>query len=234
MLVFHFKQFSIDQTDAPFKVGTDSVILGSWVSLTGDETVLDIGTGTGVLALMVAQRIAMGHVLAIEPEREAFLIAEQNFINSEFKNRLVAVNEPLQKIVTSSKFDMIISNPPYFIDSTKKAHPSASRARHTVALTFSEIIEFGFHHLTESGRLNVVLPVNEAKIFEEEALQRGFYKSRELLVSSFEGSVVKRKCTEYALEKGAFVEEQLHIRDREGNVYSEEYRALTKEYHTRF
>lgn len=234
MSVFHFKKFSLEQTEAPFKVGTDSLILGSWVKVNGDETVLDIGTGTGVLALMVAQRLPDGHVLAIEPERDAFLIAEQNFINAEFKNRLVLVNEPLQKIVTSSKFDMIISNPPYFIDSTKKSHPSASRARHTVALTFSEIIEFSFNHLTEHGKLNIILPVNEAVVFEKEALKRGFFKSKELLISSFEDSTVKRKCTEFALEKVKVEEEHLHIRDRKDKSYSEDYRALTKEYHTHF
>lgn len=234
MSVFHFKKFSLEQTEAPFKVGTDSVILGSWVNVNGDETVLDIGTGTGVLALMVAQRLPDGHVLAIEPERDAFLIAEQNFINAEFKNRPVVVNEPLQKIVTSSKFDMIISNPPYFIDSTKKSYPSASRARHTVALTFSEIIEFSFNHLTEPGKLNIILPVNEAVIFEKEALKRGFFKSKELLISSFEDSAVKRKCTEFALVKEKVVEEYLHIRDRKDKSYSEDYRALTKEYHTHF
>ncbi len=232
--MFKFKEFSIEQDEAPFKVGTDSVILGSWTRLNGDETILDIGTGTGILALMLAQRLKSGHVLALEPEREAYLIAEQNFIQSNFSSKLVVVNEPLQKVVTSSKFDLIITNPPYFIDSTKNSNSSSTRARHTVDLTFTEIIDFSFKHLTESGRLNVVLPLRESELFKKEALHVGFFKTKELLIHSFEDSGVKRVCSEYTISSTTLISEELFIRNRVDNSYSEGYRNLTSSYHTHY
>lgn len=232
--MFRFKQFSIQQENSPFKVGTDSVILGSWATVKGDESILDIGTGTGVLALMMAQKAHSGRVLAIEPERAAYLIAEENVENSPFASRTVVVNEPLQRIETKDRFDLIISNPPYFINSTKNSNDSSTRARHTEELTFEEIIEFTKNHLSSAGRLCVVLPINEALLFEKLALSKELYKSKELLVSSFDNAPVKRICLEFSTKELQCATERIFIRNTRDKQYSIAYRLLTQDFHTHY
>ena len=232
--MFKFKQFTINQEGAPFKVGTDSMILGSWVELKGDETVLDIGTGTGVLALMVAQKLNTGKVLAIEIERLAFEIAESNFLNSPFSERLIAVNEPLKKIHPNGKFDLILTNPPYFQDSTKKADRESSTARHTDTLSFDEIAHFCQNYLKEDGRCALVLPVKESKDFKKMASLRGLYLNKELLLNSFQDSEPKRVCMEFSKTQSPFKSENLVIRNRSDGQYTDEYKSLTQEYHLKF
>ncbi len=231
MSKFHFKQFTINQEGAPFKVGTDSMILGSWLELAGSEKVLDIGTGTGVLALMAAQKLTSGKVLAIEPEHEAFLIAEQNVMKSAFNDLVIVVNEPLQHIIPNALFDLIISNPPYFSDSTKKAQASATRARHTESLQFSQIVSFGVKWLSETGKLAVVLPYEESVYFQKLMEESGFYLVRELQISSFDNKSVKRKCLEFSRAEVVLESETLVIRNNETGQYTQAYKQLTKEYH---
>ncbi|MFK7756242.1 MAG: tRNA1(Val) (adenine(37)-N6)-methyltransferase [Flavobacteriales bacterium] len=231
MSSFEFKQFTINQKGAPFKVGTDSLIFGAWLRLIGTETVLDIGTGTGVLALMTAQNLTVGRVLAIEPEREAFLIAEQNVSSSAFRHAVVMVNEPLQRIAPNAPFDLIISNPPYFSHSTKNTKASSTRARHTESLQFLDIVKFSSQWLKPEGKLAVVLPYEESKVFQSLMEEKEFFLVRELQISSFENTTVKRRCLEFSRIKSGLFSELLAIRDKESGVYSKDYKRLTKEYH---
>ncbi len=232
--MFRFKQFDIEQEGAPFKVGTDSLILGAWTEVQGGETVLDIGTGTGVLALMIAQKLENGRVLAIEPERSAFEIAEKNILNSTFRDKMVIVNEPLQRVQPNEKIDLIITNPPYFIDSTKSATPSSMRARHTEELNFKEIIEFSVKFLSSDGKLSIILPTAEANKFEIEAHAKGLFKVKELLISSFENTETKRKCLEFGRHKTSLTSEQLAIRNKLEHSYTAAYKTLTANYHHHF
>ena len=233
MSEFKFKQFTISQEGAPFKVGTDSMILGSWVKLKGEESVLDIGTGTGILALMVAQRISTGKVLATEPNRAAFELAKSNFENSPFNEKLIAVNEPLQKLEPNASFDMIISNPPYFSDSTLSKKSTIS-SRHTVDLKFIEIAEYCQNYLAKNGRVFIVLPVKEFSEFKYQMENKTFFEVRRLEISSFENSKVKRICAEFSRSEAMLETEKLTIRNSADNSYSESYQELVNEYQIRF
>jgi len=230
---FKFKQFTIKQEGAPFKVGTDSMILGSWAQLKGDESALDIGTGTGILALMLAQKLDTGKILAAEPNRTAFEIAKSNFENSPFADRLIAINEPLQNLKPNNKFDVIICNPPYFSDSTLSKESNVS-ARHTVDLKFNEIAEFSIQNLAKQGRTYVILPVIEFRYFKNEMIQNGFFENHRLEVSSFENSNTKRICASFTKTESQLKIEKLAIRNSNNNLYSSEYQNLVREYQIRF
>ncbi len=235
MSVFRFQQFSIEQSNAPFKVGTDSVLLGSWAAFSGDETVLDVGTGTGILALMAAQKLPNGTVLATEPNADAFYIAEQNFKASPFSSRIIPLNEPLQSIQPDKKLDAIITNPPYFVDSTLNKEMGKTMARHTASLSFEEIVEFAVSYLDSQGILYIVLPTKEFKDFHSIAAQNKIFLQRRLDISSFEDSGVKRNCGAFGFsEQSEVMVEKLAIRERVSQAYSEQYKELTAEFHTHY
>lgn len=233
MSEFKFKQFTIQQEGAPFKVGTDSMILGAWTELNGGEAVLDIGTGTGILALMLAQKLTSGKVLATEPNRDAFEIAIQNFNNSPFSSKLIGVNEALQNLKPNSKLDVIVCNPPYFSDSTLSSERDVS-ARHTVDLSFNDIVEFSENYIASSGKVSIVLPVKEFSEFKNQMKSRGFFESKRLEVSSFENTKIKRVCAEFRKQGGVLETGTLSIRNSEDNSYSDEYKSLVSDFQIRF
>src|SRR6478736_3632457 len=138
--VFEFKQFKIKQDRCAMKVGTDAVLLGAWVVPNGSKKILDIGTGTGVIALMLAQKSSAG-ILAIDIDRESTEQAGINVAESIFHSQIKVVHTSFQELVknSSEKFDLIVTNPPYFIDSFKNPSERSTTARHTDSLSFEDL-----------------------------------------------------------------------------------------------
>jgi tRNA1Val (adenine37-N6)-methyltransferase len=172
---FRFKQFTINQDKCAFKVGTDGVLLGAYAGVTGRMKILDIGTGTGLVALMLAQRCD-AEITAIEPDYDSFIQASENIRLSKWASRIRVENCTMQNYFPDKiKFDLIVTNPPYFVDSLKNPDPTKSNARHNDSLTHSDILTGAGRLLEEEGVLQLILPYDEGNIFIAEAQEYGFF-----------------------------------------------------------
>lgn len=154
--IFHFKQFSIDQTHAGMKVGTDSDLLGTMAH--GGHDILDIGTGTGILTLMMAQRFPDARLTAVEIDGNAVTDASKNFRNSPWHERITLCHTALQDYTAPHKFDAIVCNPPYFDKSLECPGIERQRARHTSSLPFSTLADKSYQMLEDGGRFSLILP----------------------------------------------------------------------------
>ncbi len=215
------------------KVGTDGVILGAWVNCNGANRILDIGTGTGLLALMMAQRTS-AFIDGIDIDEAACKQAEENMQASKWKTRLNIACTPLQEYKPRDQFDLIISNPPYFLHALAPTDEARSRARlATDTLTYEDLIENTLRFMCSKGKLNVILPYNEGKIFREKAMQSGLFNTRITAVYSREHKPIKRLLMEFSRLE-APTEEKIFILHGEGREYSEEYKKLTADFFPKF
>lgn len=171
---FEFKQFTIHQRRAAMKVGTDGVLLGTLAA--GGKRVLDIGTGTGIISLMMAQRFPQAEFTAVEIDDNAYLDAKDNFAASPFANRISLVQAAFQDYAKSSgrKFDCVVSNPPYFDESLENPDEGRTRARHTSSLPFRDLISGAYNLLDDGGCFSVCIPPEVLKKFSAECLITGF------------------------------------------------------------
>jgi tRNA1Val (adenine37-N6)-methyltransferase len=232
---FRFKQFSVDDTGCPMKVGTDSVLLGAWANLENSRTILDIGTGCGLLALIAAQR-SEASVTAIEIDPEAVEIASTNFKNSPWSKRLEAICISLQKYTgegNGQQFDHIISNPPYFINSLKAPGKERSNARHTDLLPYEVIAEAVTKLLAPEGSFSLILPYNESIVFKTKASKSGLHQTAEMPVIPKEGKSANRVLLEFKKIPAQVRHSSLIIRHSNGE-YTEEYKNLTKLFYLSF
>lgn len=179
---FLFRQFFVGQQRCAMKVGTDGVLLGAWAE--GGQHILDIGTGTGVVALMMAQRFPSADIDAIEVDDAAAEQAADNVGQSPFASRIAVTHTAFQDFLPSAPYDSIVCNPPYFLNSMKAPEASRSLARHAdgKSLTFRDIFVFAKANTSDSGVVNVVVPTLNQEALETEAYLLGFRKTRELLL----------------------------------------------------
>lgn len=233
---FSFKQFIVDDSNCPMKVGTDSVLLGAWARLEKSRRILDIGTGCGLLTLMAAQR-SKAAITAIDIDADAIIAAESNFLSSPWKNRLEALQTDLQKYATKcppATFDHLITNPPFFINSLKAPDPERSNARHTDQLPYELLASSSAKLLKPDGRLSLVLPVNESEIFRKIAEVHGLYILNKVIIFPKEGKPANRVLMEFGLFMNLYYwEEDLMIRDQSGE-YTNDYKELTKDFYLNF
>ena len=229
---FRFKQFAVEQEDVAMKVGTDGVLLGAWAACDGAKRILDIGTGTGLIALMLAQRNAEAQIHAVEIDETATRRARANFDISPWTERLEVEQTAVQHYSPSEKFDIIISNPPYFIDSLQCPDAKRTTARHTQDLTFEELNRAVCRLLAEDGKFALILPVNE---FEKYLSLTQLHLVRRCDVHPTTGAAVKRVMAEFAKSKTATLTlENITIEQERRGDYTDEYRALTKEFYLKF
>ena len=215
------------------KVGTDGVLLGAW-SKAIEGNVLDIGTGTGLIALMLAQRTKIALIDAIEIDEAASKEAQNNFNNSDWKERLISINSSLQDFHPQKKYDLIISNPPFFINATKAPEANRNNARHTDNLSFDELLSSVNRLLADTGIFSLILPINEANHFIELALQSKFYLNRKCLVKPNPTKAAKRVLMEFSFSEKEIVEEELTIETENRHEYTKEYISLTKDFYLKF
>lgn len=228
MSIFKFKQFSITQTVNTQKVGTDSMLLGAWVE--GDFTrILDIGTGTGILALMCAQKNPTATVVGIEIDHLSAQEAHSNFKNSPFKDRMMAIHSSLQQFGSMSKFDLIISNPPYFENSYLSADLDRNRARHTNDLPVHELYEASESLLSESGTMAVVIPYSEEEQYFFRAAQTGLFPAQ-IMRTIREDGEHKRTLIQFTRKQEKPNETTLLVKNK-NNEYSKEYITLTQPFY---
>lgn len=241
---FRFKQFSLRNGSSGLKLGTDAVLLGSYVSLpapSGERLrILDIGTGTGIIALMIAQRMSglrplpdagIG-IVGIDIDTGAE--AEENFRNSPWTEMLEYRNVSLAAYMDSDpcKFDLIVSNPPYFDNSLECPDPARCAARHTDSLSYREVITFANDFLAPDGRLAVVLPKAEEVRLCRFASSFGLFPVRMLNVRTVERKAPMRLVAEFSFKRGKTVNETLTI--MENGEYTPEYKSLTGDFYLNF
>ncbi len=231
---FEFKQFRIEQQKTAMKVGTDGVILGAWVSADDASTILDVGTGTGLIALMLAQR-SNARIEAVEIDSAACIEAEFNFAQSPWKNQLKVIHSDFITFSAESqqRYDLIVSNPPYFADSLKTPDPHLAKARHHVTITFIQLIEGGVRLLNGKGRLAVIIPSQSFDEFRETARLQGFYLRRQTKVITKEGKSPERVLLEFSLQPCITQTDEILIHTYDGQI-SQEFRALTSPYYLNY
>lgn len=233
---FEFKKFKIKQDKCAMRVSTDAVLLGAWVIPNGSKSILDIGTGTGVIALMLAQK-SDASILAIDIDKDSTEQAKLNVAESVFNTKVDVVHQSFQELVKTSdqKFNLIVTNPPYFIDSFKNANDTKATARHTDLLSFEDLLNGVKKLLDEKGKFCLILPTNEARIFREMAQSKGLYLSKLLRIRTrFEKDSEKRHLMQFEFKESEFSESTLVIEKDSHRNYTEEYKELTRDYYLKF
>ncbi len=172
MSIFRFKQFEVDQTGCAMKINTDGVLIGAMANHQNPKRILDIGTGTGVIALMLAQRFPDAHIHAVEIDEQAAKTAERNFKQSPFSHRLTVSNTAIEYYNSPDRFDLIVSNPPFFVNDLKNEEVRKGIARHAAEGFFSMLVAKISELLTDEGQVWLILPIKQA---EDVVMQAGYY-----------------------------------------------------------
>ena len=233
---FAFKQFTLHQEHSAFRVTTDSVLLGAWADVKNAGNILDIGTGTGLLALMAAQRSG-ARIVAIEPDRNSFMQAGLNITASPWYDRITVLNTSIQEYHTTGSlfFDAIITNPPYFVDSLLNPSGVRARTRHTVSMGYADLIDAAARLLAPVGKLHLVLPVNEAARFIELATEYDLHCSKRMIVRPTPEKPPARMLMSLQHGKPLNCEETEMVIEKGGrHLYSDEYVSLTKDFYLKF
>ena len=231
---FSFKQFTIYQDKSTFKVGTDGVLLGASADITGVGTILDVGTGTGLIAIMLAQR-CNATIIAIEPDYDSFIQTSENVEICKWHDRINVEHTRIQDFNPEpGKFDLIVINPPYFNNSIKNPDPRKSAARHNDYLTSDDILSNISRLLKEDGRLQLIMPYVEGNIFIAEAIKYGFYCNRILKIKPLPASDIRRLILTFSRSKEKTSESFLTIEHGKRHEFTEEYINLTKDFYLKF
>ena len=232
--MFHFKRFSLDDALCAMKIGTDGVILGAWADVKDATNLLDVGTGSGLIALMVAQRSANAHVEAIDIDEGAVEQARINVAASPWSERVVVSLADVKGYNPSHKFDHIVTNPPFFNTSLQSPDERRALARHCTTLGYDDIVAMAERLLCRGGRLSLILPADEASRFRRVAFGR-LWLSRETSILSRVGENPKRSLMEFVLCDEPLMPrvDTIAIRSND-NSFSDEYRLMTEEYYLKF
>ena len=228
---FRFKQFSIRQDASAMKIGTDSVLLGSWVNIENVKSILDIGTGTGLLALMMAQRNHSALVIGVEKEPAAFKEACYNANASKWSDRIHIEFDDIRKYTSNIKFDAIITNPPFFNEGIRPQIKERTDARHTSSLSFKDLIMTANNLLTPSGTFHVIIPKLEFNNFIELAQSEKFYINRQLTIRPHVNKPEHRVLLSLTRFKKEYQTESLSLHEVGSRSYSESYISLTKDFY---
>jgi tRNA1Val (adenine37-N6)-methyltransferase len=215
------------------KVGTDGVLLGAWTK-TPNGAVLDIGSGTGLIALMIAQRNTNSIVDAIDLNENAFLQTKANIENSLWHNRITAHHIALQDFNPDKKYQLIVSNPPFFVNSSKSGNEAKNLARHTNELSFNDLLQAVANLLLPDGIFSVVLPFAAATAFIELAKTHHLYLNRLCEVKPNLAKPSKRVLMEFSLNEKELEATTLTIETNQRHIYTTAYQNLTKDFYLEF
>ena len=216
------------------KVGIDGILLGAWADVRDCNTILDIGTGTGLIALMLAQ-CSQAQITAIEIEKNAAKESAENVAASPWNNRVEVQNVSLQKFAaeTTSQFDLIVSNPPYFQNSLKAGNESRSLARHTDSLSYKTLLKVTSQLLTEEGRCAFIFPESALKDIESLAQQNRLYLKRIAMIAPNEKKPANRVLVEMSKSESSTETDSLQIYNNDGS-WSDKFKTLTRDYYLNF
>ena len=229
---FAFKQFTIHQDKTAMKVTTDACILGAYTPVKGVIKILDIGTGTGLLSLMLAQK-SESKIDAVEIDENAYNQAVKNINESIFNDKIRVYNKSIQDFITSNVYDLIISNPPFFQNYLKSETTSRNNSLHTDTLSFEDLLDSVLRLLSHNGVFIVLLPAYQSSIFEQLAITKELYPQKKLTIRHREGSKILRIITTFGIIKKEIINEELIIKNP-NESYSPDFQALLEEYYLIF
>lgn len=230
---FNFKKFTVYHDRCAMKVGTDGVLLGAWVKIRRAKNALDVGTGTGLIALMLSQRSdALLPIDAIDIDVDAILQTKENIERAVLFNNVKCVHSSLQdySIVCNKRYDLIVSNPPYFSFSLHSPNGQRTLARHTDSLPMVEFMQISASFLSTEGYLSIIFPYTEKDLLIELAENSGLYASRITNVYPTPHSQPKRVLLEFSVLKHEVEISDLII-ERERHIYTEDFSELVKDFY---
>ena len=230
---FRFKQFVVWQDRCAMKVGTDSVLLGAWAK--GGSRILDIGTGTGVIAIMMAQRCAHARVIAVDIDPEACAQAQDNVMASPFAQQIDVRCLPVQQLAADvdchASFDAIVSNPPFFDNALKAMGETRIIARHTDTLPFDQLFSAARKLLAPKGTFSTIIPFDYKTKFEAEAALAGFCVSRECAIRTTPRKPPRRYLLSFQVERPEEVTVEEHVLETQPGVRSQWYADITQDFY---
>ena len=226
---FTFKQFEVRQERCAMKVGTDGVLLGAWARVEHCSHILDMGTGTGLVALMAAQR-SHADIVAIDLDSDAVAQAAENVASSPWGNRIQVVEADARVLCSSQLFDAILCNPPFFENSLKCPDSARTMARHTDTLSFDELARSASSLLAPDGELSVVIPYDRAHDMTVSAACNGLFATRQTIIVPVQGGKPKRILMAFTREGSSHTTEMLCIQDPE-RQYTPEYVSLVENFY---
>ncbi|SDS18557.1 methyltransferase [Gramella sp. MAR_2010_147] len=232
---FKFKQFSIDQDQCAMKIGTDGVLLGAWSSLDHNpESILDIGTGTGLIALMLAQRSQAKLIDALEIEENAYEQSVENFEKSDWGDRLfcyhAGFDEFVEEMQEEDKYDLIISNPPFYSEDYKSGNENRDKARFADALPLTELIEGASLLLSENGHFDIIIPFSEESNGLNIGKNHGLFPSKITRVKGTESAPIKRSLISFSFDETEPKIKEL-VLEISRHHYTEEFKELVKDFY---
>ena len=232
---FQFKEFLIRQDQCAMKVGTDGVLLGAWADVSTAQRILDIGAGTGVITIMLGQRTknngALVHGVEIDPDSAKQ--ARENMQAAPWANRMKLFETAIQDFarVTDQRYDLIVSNPPFFSGGTFSDHQDRNDVRHTVKLPHGDLLTSVRQLLSRNGKFCVILPLIEGMRFKEMAAEYGLFCTRVTRVKPKQDKVVERLLLQFEFEDEVEANDELIIQREERNDWTDAYIALTKDFY---
>lgn len=229
---FSFKEFTVFHDKCAMKVGTDGVLLGAWADVENATNMLDIGTGSGLIALMLAQR-SKAIITAIDIDKNAVIQAKINVENSPWNERIHIISDDLSTFckTTKQQFDLIVSNPPFFKNSLEAPELARTIARHATTDFHNEIIISAKKLLTDNGKLCLILPINEGNECIRFAQSSGLFCSKKMLVYPKPNSVAKRMLIEFSKQETVCYESEITIESAVRHCYTDEFNALVKDFY---
>jgi tRNA1Val (adenine37-N6)-methyltransferase len=229
--IFKFKKFSVCDDGATMKVGTDGVLLGAWANPGDAKTILDIGTGSGIIALMIAQRsIPEARIDAIELLEQDSRQAVANVLSSPWREKISIINTSIQNFASPASYDLIISNPPFFSGSLLSPSARRSSVRHDIQLTYDDLISVTIRLLSLNGRLCIILPAGESDSFAQKALARKLFLNRLTRFFTRPGKPQERSLMEFGFIEIPLIENSLTLY-HSGARWTDEYTSLTKDFY---
>ena len=234
--MFHFKKFSIDDTTAAMKIGTDAVLLGAWALCNAETRILDIGTGSGILALMMAQRNAKIAIDAVEIDHDASALAERNVQLCPWSDLIHIYNTTIQafSLEKKHKYSLVICNPPFFTDSLKTPDKARNLARHNDTLSVRDLLECTSDLLTENGKAAFIIPADAYENWKQEAARLSIYPIRLTRVKSSPKHSPHRVMVIFTrIKQAEMIDNEICIYSSM-NIHSHEYRELTSDFYLKF
>ena len=229
MSSFTFKEFTIQQDRCAIKVGTDGVLLGAWAEAR-EGHLLDVGTGTGLIAIMLAQRTQTSQICGVEIDAEAASQAQQNVSASPWSERVEVVHDDVFKMETTAMYDEIVSNPPFYTSSPSSSSAARDVARRALPQFFPRLAAFVSRHLKDDGVFEVVLPADVADDFVYMCWEQDLHLKRQTKIYTRQGKPCKRILLAFSRQQRPPLKDALAISDASG-AYTGEYTALTRDFY---
>jgi tRNA1Val (adenine37-N6)-methyltransferase len=231
---FQFKQFTIVQDRCGMKVGTDGVLLGAWTHPNSAQRILDIGTGTGLIALMLAQR-SQAEIDGVEIDLEACIQARENVARSPWFHRITVHHCRLQDYTPSGEqlYDLLVANPPFFTNVYKAAHPTRTLARHDDHLPLIDLLKSADRLLIKEGRLTVIYPCTAVSFFNQLAQEQGFFCNQRVWVKPTPHTPPKRVLMELSRSSFSYPDTEITI-EKNRHIYTPEFIDLIREFYLKY